>query len=161
MAGAGAHMGADGSLMDLAQVLGQVPDTSVTGLGDRAGVGLQQTGHDLQQRRLARPVAAHQRDAATRRQMQGHVLEELADAVGLGQARRGKGHRLTLRNISCLLVLSSPNGENGTSLSVLRASWQASLVCSDLGAVGVGAFAPARALLPGLPVQDLAQENKQ
>ena len=97
VARAGLHMGADGSLIDLAQILGQVPDPSIAGLDNGAGVGLEQARHYLQQSRLAGPVAAHQRDAATRGQVQGHALEELAGAVGLGQARRGQGHRPTLR----------------------------------------------------------------
>ena len=66
VAGAGPHMLGDRSLMDPAQVLGQIPDPSVAGFGDGAGVGLEQTGHDLQQRRLAGPVAAHKGDTATR-----------------------------------------------------------------------------------------------
>ena len=67
-------------------ILGQVADGGVRGHADPARVGLFGARQHAQQRRLARSVGPGEADAVLLLDVPGHVLEEDAVAVTLGQS---------------------------------------------------------------------------
>jgi hypothetical protein len=79
------HLGDDGPLDLLGQLLGQVADAAAPGDVDLTRIGLLQADDDLQDRGLADAVAADERDPPARHQPDRHVGEEGAPTVGLGQ----------------------------------------------------------------------------
>src|SRR5581483_6829544 len=79
-----------GTIFRLRPVLGQVGQRHGGRAGHGAGVGPLLAGQDLQQRGLARPVAADQRQPPPRAQRDRHVGEQDALAVRLGQPGTGE-----------------------------------------------------------------------
>ena len=70
----------------LVVILGEVADAHLVSPDDAAGVGRQVVDQDLEQRRLAEPVRADDRDALAPPHAQRDVAEHALVAVGLGDA---------------------------------------------------------------------------
>ena len=110
LAGAGQHLFEHRTSGGVDEILRQVAEGHVLGFGDRAPIGFGIADEDLDQRRLARAVAADERDASPRRQLQGDIGEQVAGSVGAGEARRGEHDRLRLRTRMPSSASSAPTG---------------------------------------------------
>ena len=85
--GATEHGVEHGALVDLGQLLGQEADLHALRPVHVAGVGVLQAEQDLDERRLAGAVVAHQGGATTRDQRDRDVAEQRLRAERLGQPR--------------------------------------------------------------------------
>ena len=98
LTGAGQHLLHHRAGGGVDEVLREVAHDHVAGAGDRAGVGVGVADEDLDERGLAGPVAADERDAATRTELQGHVLEEGPRAVRARDTAGGQHAELSRRS---------------------------------------------------------------